>query len=258
MQGNIGRQGMPSSSDVAFCDIESDNLLRDATTIWCMVSKIKGQYHIYLKHQLEGISNKHTYYYNIDDYIEQVLYRVGHLVFHNGVAFDLPLLAKLHDFKYNITPEVVTDTHILSRLYSPDREGHSLEWWGEKLRFKKGDYSDWSKLTLEMVEYCQKDVDVLERVYAALQEEGKGWNWYEATKLEYEIWHVQMKQELHGVLFDAAKAERLLDVIATEISEIETTVIEEIPMSYKDEGEVKKVFNKDGSYTLSVRNWLEE
>lgn len=249
---------MLTSSDVAFCDIEADNLLYDATTIWCIVSKIGEQYHIYLKHQLEGISNKHTYYYNIDEYIEQVLNKVGHLVFHNGISYDLPLLVKLHNFQYNITPEDVTDTHILSRLYNPDREGHSLEWWGEKLRFKKGSHSDWSCLSLEMLNYCIQDVQVLEKVYNVLQEEGKDWSWYEAIKLEYEIWNVQMKQEVHGVLFDAAKAESLLGVISEEIATIEEVVIEEIPMSYKDEGEVKKVFNKDGSYTLSVRNWLGE
>lgn len=253
MQDNIVK---PNS--LAFCDIESDDLLYSAKTIWCIVSKIDGQYHIYLKHQLDGINNKHTYYYNIDEYIEQVLNVVGHLVFHNGVAFDLPLLAKLHGFQYNISPEKITDTHILSRLYNPDRESHSLEGWGEKLRFKKRDYSDWSKLTLEMVEYCQRDVDVLERVYATLKEEGKDWDWSESIKLEYEIWDVQQKQELHGVLFDVAKAEDLLGVILEEIATIETKVIEEIPMSYKDEGEVRKIFLKNGEYTQSVKTWLGE
>lgn len=247
---------MSFSGNVAFVDIEADNLLYDATTIWCIVSKINGQYHIYLKHQVEGISNKHTYYYNIQEYIGQVLYKVGRLVFHNGVSYDLPLLAKLHNFRYNISPKDITDTHILSRLYFPDREGHSLGWWGEKLRLKKGDFSDFSHLSLEMIEYCQRDVDVLERVYHALEEEAKGWDWSESTKLEYEIWNIQMEQEQHGVLFDVEKAEELLQKISEEVSSIESTVIEQIPMSYKDEGEVKKVFNKDGSYTLSVKNWL--
>lgn len=252
MQDNTVKQDR-----IVFCDIEADNLLYSATTIWCIVSKIGEHFHIYLKHKLEGISNKHTYYYNIQEYIEQVL-RVGHLVFHNGISYDLPLLAKLHNFEYNISPENITDTHILSRLYNPDREGHSLEWWGEKLRFKKGSHSDWTCLSLEMLNYCIQDVQVLERVYNVLQEEGKDWSWYEAIKLEYEIWNVQQKQEQHGVLFDAVKAEQLLDTIVTEIAEIESKVIEEIPMSYKDEGEVKKVFNKDGSYTLSVKNWVGE
>lgn len=251
MQGKSERQG------IAFCDCEADNLLYSATTIWCIVSKVDGQYHIYLKHQLEGISNKHTYYYTIEEYIEQVLSKVGHLVFHNGISYDLPLLAKLHNFKYNITPEAVTDTHILSRLYSPDREGHSLEWWGEKLRFKKGSHSDWTCLSLDMLNYCIQDVAVLERVYNVLQEEGKDWNWYEAIKLEYEIWDVQQKQETHGVLFDAAKAERLLDVIATEISEIEATVIEEIPMSYKPLGTIEKIFKKNGEYYENVLKWIK-
>ena len=243
------------NDNLIFFDIEADNLLRDATTIWCIVAKVEQHYHIYLKHPLDGLSSKHTYYYDIEKYREGVLYH-GTLAAHNGISYDFPLLAKLHNFQYDVSK--VIDTHILSRLYNPDREGHSLDWWGEKLRFKKGDHSDWSKLTVEMVEYCIQDVNVLERVYAALEREAEDWDWSEAIKLENNIWHVQMKQELHGVLFDKEKAEMLLDTIETEVRSLETTIISEIPMSYKDEGEVKKVFNKDGSYTLSVRNWLEK
>ena len=142
-------------------------------------------------------------------------------------------------------------------LYNSDREGHSLEWFGEKLRFKKGTHSDFSKLSLEMLEYCIQDVAVLERVYNLLQAEAEGWDWSEAIKLEYEIWHVQMKQEMKGVLFNVDKAEKLLDAIETEIKELEHIIIEEIPMNVKDEGEVKKVFLKNGNYTQSVIAWLE-
>jgi len=242
---------------LAFCDCEADALLFDASVVWCIVSKIGNEHHIYLHHDLEGKPNKHTYYYNIEEYFEQVLYKVGHLVFHNGINYDLPLLAKLHNFQYNISPDNITDTHILSRLYNSDREGHSLEWFGEKLRFKKGTHSDFSKLSLEMLEYCIQDVAVLERVYNLLQAEAEGWDWSEAIKLEYEIWHVQMKQEMKGVLFNVDKAEKLLDAIETEIKELEHIIIEEIPMNVKDEGEVKKVFLKNGNYTQSVIAWLE-
>jgi len=247
---------MPTLDDVGYLDIESDDLLYSAKTIWCIVTKVKGKYYIYLKHRLEGLSPNHVYYYSMDDYLEQVVKGVGHLVIHNGISFDLPLLAKLHNFEYNISSEKITDTHILSRLYYPDREGHSLGWWGEKLRFKKGEYSDWSRLTTEMVEYCIQDVNVLERIDAALKEEAKGWDWSEAISLEYDIWHVQMKQEMKGVLFDAAKAEELLGVVSEEIATIEDKAIEEIPMNYKDEGEVRKVFLKNGEYTQSVKTWL--
>lgn len=237
-----------------YIDIEADNLLRDAKTIWCIVAKEKGEYFIYLKHPLEGLDVKGTIYYNVEEFISQVVFDKV-LVAHNGISYDFPLLDKLCGFKYDVNK--VVDTHILSRLYNPDREGHSLGWWGTSLRFGKGDYNDWSKLTKEMVEYCIRDVDLLERVHLALQEEAAGWDWSEAIKLENNIWHVQMKQELHGVSFDKEKAEELFVKISREVEELSTTIISQIPMMYKDEGEVKKVFNKDGSYTKSVKLWLE-
>lgn len=209
---------------------------------------------MYLAHPLSRLQLTNCkVFLNLDEFLESISDK--QLIAHNGISYDFPLLAKLHGFKYDVND--VIDTHILSRLYNPDREGHSLDWWGTSLRFNKGSYNDWSKLTEEMVYYCIRDVDLLERVHMALQAEAEGWDWSEAIKLENNIWHVQMKQELHGVLFDKEKAEELFQKISDEVADLSTTIISEIPMSYKDEGEVKKVFNKDGSYTKSVKLWME-
>ena len=242
---------------LCFFDIEADNLLTDATKIWCIVAKIDNLYHICIpntsneEYVLPKVSMLWT---NVTDFMTHISQFT--LVGHNIISFDLPLLKKLHGYSYSIDPSKLVDTHILSRLYNPDRVEHSLAYFGDLLKYPKGDHSDWNQFSQEMLDYCIRDVDLTEAVHSHLLKEGAGWDWSEAIKLEYNIWHIQQKQEQHGVLFDKENAEKLLEKISTEIEEIESKVISEIPPTYKDMGEVKKVFNKDGSYTLSVRNWL--
>jgi hypothetical protein len=112
-------------------------------------------------------------------------------------------------------------------------------------------------MSQEMLDYRIQDVDVTERVHQLLLREGADWDWSESIKLEYNVWHTQMKQEMHGVLFDKDKAELMLGQIQNEIEDLETHITSQIPLFPKDEGELKKIFLKNGDYTAPVKLWLE-
>jgi len=236
-------------------DIEADDYLRDATIIWCCVGRLSDTgewviYHVDTKEVVEYPKNSRRvslgeFLFLLEEYVPSA---------YNSLGYDLPLLNKLHGFVYDVNK--VIDPLIMSRLSFPDREGHSIKGWGEKFKLYKGEHNDFSKFSNEMLQYCFQDTRILIKAREFLEKEMSDWDWAESLKLEKNIQFVQTKQELHGVLFDKEKAEVLLDTINTEVRSLETTIISEIPMSYKDEGEVKKVFNKDGSYTLSVKNWL--
>ena len=242
---------------LCFFDIESDNLLTDATIIWCIVAKVDDEYHIYYDNTHYANLPDGSYYYS--DIQQYLTFLSKHtLVGHNVISFDLPLLKKLHGYNYSIDPATLVDTHILSRLYNPDRPEHSLAYFGDLLKYPKGDHSDWSQFSQELLDYNIRDVDLTEAVYSHLLKEGAGWDWSEAIKLEYNIWDIQQRQEQHGVLFDQKAAEKLLGKIQTEIDTLESEIIKEIPPTYKDDGEVKKVFLKSGEYTQSVKTWLGE
>lgn len=236
-------------------DIEADDYLKDASTIWCMVGHLSDtkQWLIYHVDTEEAVTYpKNSVRVSLEDFI-------GYFDTHtpsayNGLGYDFPLLTRLCGWKY--TTGGVIDPLIMSRLSYPDRAAHSIQYWGELFKMYKGDHNDFSKFSNEMLQYCVRDTAILVKAREFLEKEMAGWDWSQSLELEKEIQYVQTKQELKGVLFDAAKAESLLGVISEEIATIEEVVIEEIPMSYKDEGEIRKVFNKDGSYTLSVRNWL--
>jgi hypothetical protein len=246
-----------NTKNVCYFDIEADNLLRDATTIWCIVAKMVQKYYIYTVPTDFAVTypSNSVVTHDIQEWLELVKGTV--LAGHNIISYDLPLLHKLHGYEYRINPEDMVDTHILSTLYNPDRLGHSLGFFGEMLRFPKGDHSDWSCFSQEMLDYCIRDVDLVEAVDHFLQQEGGDWDWSEAIKLEYNVWHIQTKQELHGVLFDAPKAEDMLFAIDTEIHNLETDIRSQVPLFPKDMGELKKVFLKNGEYTAPVKNWME-
>lgn len=236
-------------------DIEADDYLKDASIIWCMVGHLSDTkewiiYHVDAEDRIDYPKNSKKV--SLEDFLQYLKEYTPSS--YNSLGYDLPLLYKLHGFDYDVSQ--VIDPLIMSRLSYPDRAAHSIQYWGELFKMHKGDHNDFSKFSNEMLQYCIRDTAILVKVREFLEREMSGWDWSQSLELEKEIQYVQTKQELHGVLFDAVKAEKLLDVISTEITEIEAKVVEEIPMSYKDEGEVKKIFLKNGEYTQSVLNWI--
>jgi DNA polymerase I-like protein with 3'-5' exonuclease and polymerase domains len=238
-------------------DIEADGFLHEASNVWCIVAKSRGKYLIYLSSD-EGwhVPDNAIVWHNLDKYLEYVFTKEQVWVGHNIISYDLPLLTKLAGFKYKVDPKQMCDTHILSRLFTPDRLGHSLEWFGEKFGYPKGDHNDWTCLSQEMIDYCIRDVDLTEKVYEYLMLEQEGWDWSEAIKLEYNVWHIQQKQESHGVLFDKKAAENLLEKIQEEIQQLEFEIQSELPLFPKDRGTLKKIFLKSGEYTEPVKEWM--
>ena len=149
-------------------DLESDNLLPMVSTIHVVCTKV--------------IETQETReFYDRDSFVEYVTgLDPTHVVGQNHIAYDLEVLARLWGIPYTVgrqstwmsRPVKFVDTKLISQFLNPDREGgHSLASWGERLGFPKGDHSDWSKLTPEMITYCHRDVAVTEKVLKALEQE---------------------------------------------------------------------------------------
>ena len=150
------------------------------------------------------------------------------IIMHNGINFDAPLLRK----NWNVTMKLsqVYDTLIASRLLNPSLDGgHSLEAWGQRLGFPKGDFSDWDGgATPEMEEYCIQDTLVTKQLYnhlvTTLQSEKFS---QRSIDLEHNVQAIITKQEENGFKLDEPKALQLLaelksklDVIQTEMQSI--------------------------------------
>jgi DNA polymerase I-like protein with 3'-5' exonuclease and polymerase domains len=113
---------------------------------------------------------------------------------------------------------------VSSRLLNPSLEGgHSLDAWGKRLGFPKGEYSNWDGgLTQEMEEYCIQDTLVTQKLYDVLINELK-YNKFEqrSIELEHKVQAIIAKQEANGFKLDERKATILLSELQSKLSAIE-------------------------------------
>jgi DNA polymerase-1 len=78
---------------------------------------------------------------------------------HNIIGYDVPVLERLLGTDFSSCK--ITDTLVLSRLTDPSREGgHSLDNWGQRLGFEKGEHNAWTWYSQDMLVYCKQDVRV--------------------------------------------------------------------------------------------------
>lgn len=190
-------------------------------------------------------------------------YNEGNLVFigHNILAYDLYWINKLMEL--NIHYKSVIDTLVLSRLFRPvsppfgvscpddRRGGHSLEAWGERLGFPKFEFDDWSKFSEEQMEYCDRDVDVLQAVYFHLiDKESEGFS-QESIRLEHKVAWLLAQQERNGFYLDKREAKSLYEDTTLLLEEMKEKLLKLFPpvkvlksiyqVKYKKDGEIHSV-----------------
>ena len=185
-----------------YLDIET-NLAHDK--IWCVVTKDEDGLMVWTEDS------------GLDEYLKD-----KKVCAHNLIGFDAKVLREVWDIAIPLNRAV--DTLVISRLYDPNIEGgHSLKAWGKRLGFDKMDFDteDFdSGLTDEMIDYCIRDVEVLERLHNHLVHEmGEGWE--QSIALEHEVAMHMARQERTGFKLDVPKASKLLAELRTRMVDIE-------------------------------------
>jgi DNA polymerase I-like protein with 3'-5' exonuclease and polymerase domains len=169
--------------------------------------------------------------------------RVTEIVGHNIMAFDLPALRKL--LKKDPFPKSVkiVDTLLMSRLRFPDIANsdyqkinfgfpkelvgsHSLKAWGYRLNMAKGEHTDFSVCSPEMIEYCIQDVRITKRLFDHFDVPSID---PRAVAIEHRFAEIIREQEKHGFGFDVAAAEKLHAELLKEKLAIESMMREVFP-----------------------------
>ena len=236
------------------CDIETDGL--DPTIIWCIVcTDVRTGRNIAFYD--DGKEEYPLDWRTLENFQAWMDENVNTLIFHNGYGFDVPVMQRLLDVDFSNVK--VEDTQLMSYFEQPQREGgHSLASWGERLGFAKGDHSDWSCFSEEMLTYCIRDTEVTAKL----------WNYFdgrfnerelEALELEYQIKTHCAEQEYNGWAFDINGAERLMMTISNDITDQET----EVRKVFKPKPvfhELKKApkFTKTGAISKRYQTQLEK
>lgn len=229
------------------CDIEADNLLPDATRIWCVCVE-------------NVVSGEKASFVDASGF---VAWMTDHpnvvLIGHNFIAYDAVMLNKFWDAKIRISRCV--DTLVLSQMYKPTLGGgHSLESWGERLRLKKTSFSDFSKVTPEMLTYCANDTSLTALLFRRLTERMRSVSFSETgCEIEHLAWNIiQNKQKKNGFPFNQKKALELYTLLRNREEELRDEIYKLWPPRLECVGEYTKAIKKDGTPSSNYTRHREQ
>jgi hypothetical protein len=217
-------------------DIETDGLRDEATCIFCVCVE-------------NAVTDEKHSFLERDQFLEW-LAPTFVLVGHNAVAFDVPVLNRLWGSR--ITIRNVVDTFVLSMLYSPSLAGgHGLAAWGERLRFPKLPFKDFTHYSEEMRQYCENDTALTKRLYNRLTQRMRDVGFTErGAALETVSWHIiQNKQRRHGFPFDKRRAEELYVELRTREEELKREIYKQWPPQLECVATYSRAYRKDGSHS---------
>ena len=189
-------------------DIETNS---KHNVIWCCVTRDLETDEVIVWKEVNGLQK---YLDNCDLIIGQ-----------NIIGFDLPVLSKT--WNISMKKNQVFDTLVLSRLLDPSKEGgHSLEAWGARLGFPKGDFNDWDGgLTDEMITYCIQDTLVTKKLYEHLLTQFNSQHFdHRSIELELNVQHIICKQTENGFKLDERKAIELQAELTNKLVNIEASL----------------------------------
>lgn len=214
-------------------DIETNGL--DPSVVWCIVTKDI------------DTGTVATYVQGEWSKFNEAIEAADEVIGHNIIGYDIPVCERLLGTDFSSCK--ITDTLVMSRLANPQRDSHSLAYWGEVLGYPKGDYNDWTRYTPEMVEYCKQDVRVNEQVYERLLCELDSFGDQSIT-LEHSVQTIIQKQVRNGWLLDVPKARDLVAGLKEKSYDLEEEVQKvfiPLPTFIK---EVSPKIKKDGTISI--------
>lgn len=222
-------------------DIEADGLF-NPTHIWLIVCKdiLTGSCHVFRNLTKDSYELER---FNV--FRKSVTLWIGHnlLGYDCAVIKDLTGIDIVSDDCANIC-----DTLILSKVidYS-GRKAHSIENYGLEFGTEKGKFSDWSKYSKEMEEYCIRDVDICHKIYLKYlryisKEEHKP-----SILLEHQFQRIVNDLTTNGFSFNTLKATKLLSKVQEELSKLDEDILKEFPPKLKLIREVTPKETKHGT-----------
>ena len=103
--------------------------------------------------------------------------------------------------------------------------GHSIAKWGYKLGLPKKDSPEWTAFTKEMLDYCERDVEINYKLFNYLKKESIGFS-KNSIILEHNITYILEQQKQNGFLFDEEQAMLLTSELSSKLKETEDKVHE--------------------------------
>lgn len=269
-------------------DIESDGFIFESTKVWTVVLKHVQTGSVLKINPFKDKNAKSKFIDFVFSFGDKPTI-AGHFI----LGFDNFVIRNLLGIESTVGPDTIegqpvefVDTFYLSMFLNPDRVGHSIEdfgnrlglekidWWGKAIELglieptspKGQEFMQWHP---EMDVYCERDVDVNIRVLKDLKKEWKevyGFDFHhtQAYKCGQKAFYLMSCQELAGWEFDIEGAKELQIRIAQMMEDIRAEVEPKLPTRALKKSEEKeytmpaKPFKKDGSYSATWEKFVEK
>lgn len=269
-------------------DIEADGFIFESTQVWT----------ICLTHSQTGTKLKINPFNDFDAKRKFVdfIFSFGEcpsIIGHFILGYDCFVLQNLLDINFTVGKDTIEgkvvqfiDTLYLSMFLNPDRQGHSIESFGEILGLEKIDYrsrlielgvldksapkgAEFMQWHPEMDVYCERDTDVNLRVFNYLKTEwrevyGKDFEITDAFRCGQKSFYLMSCQELTGWKFDVEYAYQVKERIEQMMEEIRQEVEPQLPkrdLKKSEESTYRmpaKPFKKDGSFSTAWNKFVEK
>lgn len=211
--------------------------------------------------------------------------------FHYGLGYDMFAIMRHLGIEFTVGPDTIEgrpvrfiDTLYWSMYLNPDRVGHSIEAFGERLGLHKIDWrqraielglitedapegAEFKKWHPEMGVYCARDVAVNKKVFMFLLGEHQsyyGWTdvMPDSFKCGQKSFFLMSCQDYAGWKLDIPKAQALIPRIQTMMEELRAEVEPQLPPRALKKGEEKfysmpkNPYKKDGSLSSHMINFI--
>lgn len=236
-------------------DIEA-NALEDPTKIWVIVCYDidKHEYHIFRRPS--DVQDEAS---RFRDFAKGVNLWIGH----HCLGYDIPVINRLLDIRIQV--HNVLDTLVVSKLINYQRESHSIEDYGGQFNQQKIKFNDWSNYSLEMEEYCVRDVQICYGIfnYFTRKIDGRRWRcinsrWRRSLNCEQRFQEIVNDLHNNGFGFDRRKAELLRDKVTDELSALDKEILESFPPRLTLVREISPEVTKHGTLNRKDFRWVSD
>lgn len=245
-------------NDKIFLDLETDGLLDTVSTIWLAITKdpVTNEVKTFSDHDEKSEPLK-----DLTPYLDTF----DSIITHNGIAYDLPVMLKLLNWKPKADVKLV-DTMIISQLNNFKREGkHSLKNFGVILKDAKGESPAFDHYSEEMKIYGIQDINLTHKVYKYVASEAQTLiknrpNFQQALRTEHAIAEICARQVTTKWNFDTPKAKKFYEQLTAEMKVIEDEINPTLkPRKVLIDKEPKKPkYLQDGRFSAVSARMLSE
>jgi DNA polymerase I len=222
------------------------NSLANPSKVWLVVCKDidKGELHVF-----RNVSEVSSEQQRFLEFADRVTLWVGH----SWLEYDYPALSRILGLSISDVWSKSLDTLILSRLFNysdphsavrasgetgeledtgyigQTERRHSIDSYGAEFGIPKLEFDDFTRYSLEMEEYCVRDVDICYNIYLKYRSYIDNPAWKPSIELEHRFQAVVNALHTNGFAFNSERASRLLQKVKDELATLDGEIHEAYP-----------------------------